>query len=596
MPDLIRRARVKVNGTALTEERIANLYEIFVESSLYVPNMFEMIFHDDHLELIDGSTFNLGSEVEIAFDDGNPRTPQMVVVIKGEITGLEPEFVVGGSHTRLIVRGYDKSHRLYRGVRSEVYLNAKDSDIASQIAGHASLSPQVEATTEVFKHVYQNAQTDMEFLRRRAERIGYEVYAADGKLFFRKPDPTGASIATLKMGEELVSFRPRLSLASQVEKVTVRGWDVQKKEAIVGQATTSKTAPEIGLGKWGGQAAQTAFSAAQTQVFVPVQSQSDANAVAKSILDEVNSAFIEAEGEALGNPALKAGEIIQISDVGTRFSGKYKLTTVRHIFVEGDYRCFFAISGSKPMLVTETLQSSNGDKSRWAGVYPAIVTNNKSESDWGMVKVKYPWLEDKIESYWARLASPGGGAQRGIYFLPEVNDEVLVAFEAGDFNRPYIIGGLYNGKDQPPEAIGNAVSDGNVETRTIKTRIGHLIRLTDKSGSEKIEIIDSKQNTQLIMDMANKKVTIESEGDIELKATKGKILLSSKQIEMSSQMDTKVSAGTNYELSGKAGVKIETPATLNMKATGMATLEGTGPTTVKSAAILTIQGSLVKIN
>jgi uncharacterized protein involved in type VI secretion and phage assembly len=97
-------------------------------------------------------------------------------------------------------------------------------------------------------------------------------------------------------------------------------------------------------------------------------------------------------------------------------------------------------------------------------VYVAIVTNNNAEDDYGQVKVKYPWMDDSQESFWARIAGPGGGKQRGLYFLPEVDDEVLVAFEQGDFNHPYIIGGLYNGKDAPPLAVGDVVSGGKVKS------------------------------------------------------------------------------------------------------------------------------------
>ena len=96
------------------------------------------------------------------------------------------------------------------------------------------------------------------------------------------------------------------------------------------------------------------------------------------------------------------------------------------------------------------------------------------------VKVKYPWLDNEHESNWARVASPGAGATRGLLMTPEVNDEVLVAFEHGDMNRPYVVGGLWNGKDKPQRV---AAKNGKVEFRSLKTRVGHEIMLQDGEGA-----------------------------------------------------------------------------------------------------------------
>ena len=109
------------------------------------------------------------------------------------------------------------------------------------------------------------------------------------------------------------------------------------------------------------------------------------------------------------------------------------------------------------------------------GVGIGIVTNNQDPEGMHRVKVKLPWLSDDQETWWARVSTPMAGSGRGIYFLPEVDDEVLIAFEHGDIRFPYVIGSLWNGKDQPP-----ASNDGNNDTREIKSRSGHIIRLNDK--------------------------------------------------------------------------------------------------------------------
>jgi uncharacterized protein involved in type VI secretion and phage assembly len=169
------------------------------------------------------------------------------------------------------------------------------------------------------------------------------------------------------------------------------------------------------------------------------------------------------------------------------------------------------------------------------------------------VKVTFPWLSDNEESFWARVAAPMAGNDRGLYFLPEVQDEVLVAFEHGDPGFPYVLGALWNGKDKPPANNG----DGKNDIRTIKSRSGHVIRLDDSIDAAKIEIIDSSGKNKIIIDTANNKIEITSSTDIILSATGGTIKLNAQKIEINSSADTKVvaEAGMDIKASGVMNIK-----------------------------------------
>ena len=124
---------------------------------------------------------------------------------------------------------------------------------------------------------------------------------------------------------------------------------------------------------------------------------------------------------------------------------------------------------------------------RYYGVVVGIVTNNQDPNNMARVRVKFPWLSDDNESWWARMAVPMAGSGRGSYFLPEVDDEVLVAFEHGDVRSPYIVGGLWNGKDSPP--ANN--SDGKNNIRVIHKSVTDY--LTDTKWSNTVKFyIDSK--------------------------------------------------------------------------------------------------------
>src|SRR5262249_11123879 len=135
---------------------------------------------------------------------------------------------------------------------------------------------------------------------------------------------------------------------------------------------------------------------------------------------------------------------------------------------------------------------------RLFGLVVGVVTNNQDPDNLGRVKVRFPWLSDSAESHWARIAAP-----RGTYFLPEVDDEVLIAFEHGDPRFPYVLGVLWNGQDAPPTTN----SDGKNNLRLIKSRSGHVIKLNDEDGKETIEIIDKKGKNRIVIDTAKDTLT-----------------------------------------------------------------------------------------
>lgn len=158
---------------------------------------------------------------------------------------------------------------------------------------------------------------------------------------------------------------------------------------------------------------------------------------------------------------------------------------------------------------------------RWYGVYPALVTDISDPDGQGRVKVSLPWSPDtsgaKYEA-WARLATMMAGSSRGSWFVPDANDEVLVAFEAGDTRRPYVIGGLWNGSDSPPESMDGA---GNNYKKVLKSRNGVTVTLDDQDGQEafiaetpggqKITLKDGPGSVEIV-DSNGNSVKLESSG------------------------------------------------------------------------------------
>ena len=186
---------------------------------------------------------------------------------------------------------------------------------------------------------------------------------------------------------------------------------------------------------------------------------------------------------------------------------------------------------------------------RWYGVFPALVSDIKDPDSQGRVKVTLPWSPDTDSSryeVWARVATLMGGDNRGSWFIPDVDDEVLVVFEGGDPRRPYVIGGLWNGKDSPPETMDGS---GNNYLKVIRSRNGVKVTFDDTDGQEqlvletpagqKITMKDSPASVEVV-DSNGNSVKLETSG-ITVNAS-AKVTISASQVAVSAGMVT-VDAG-----------------------------------------------------
>jgi uncharacterized protein involved in type VI secretion and phage assembly len=192
------------------------------------------------------------------------------------------------------------------------------------------------------------------------------------------------------------------------------------------------------------------------------------------------------------------------------------------------------------------------------GVAIALVTQNRDPDGLGRVKLRFPWYSSTHESTWVRIAVPMAGAEQGTYFLPELGQEVLVAFEREDVRFPIVIGALWNGTAKPP--LGN--DDGKNDQRVIRSRKQHHLLFDDGSKG----VVELKLND-------GKKVTIDDDG---IRADDGQ--------------------GNKIAIDSKSGaISLEATGTLSIKATSIS-IEATGTLEMKSSATMTIRGSLVQIN
>jgi phage protein D/phage baseplate assembly protein gpV len=553
---------IKRSGSFLANEVMDTLEYVEVETVVNMPASFLLRFHLGlHPETMLGM-FSLGDEIVIQF---NNASDVLTEVLKAEVTSVEPEFYEDMT-AALVVRGYHKGHRLNRGVKARTFVQVKDSDVVSTLCSEVSLSAQSKATTEVYPIIAQAGVSNLALLQELADRNGYELRFEGNNLYFRPPQETQP--ISLKWGSSMRRFSPRLSAGRQVNQVTVRGWDPKQKREIVGVSSSSA----------GGSAAQAVFGDAKhLEVRRQVTSQASATALAQAIHKAINAGYKEAEGVAMGNADLVAGKAISVTQFGDRFNGTYYLTSARHVYTPQGYDVYFTAEGRRPFSLSNARASATAPASPplsgWWGVYTALVSNNNPpDADMLSVKVKFPWLDDTFESGWARVVAPGAGSQRGLQWIPEVNDEVLVAFENGDFTRPYVLGGVWNGTDAAVDAASAAVSGGKVNLRKFKSRTGHTITFDDTEGATKLIIQDGKQKVTITLEADGNKLTIDCQGETTI-TSQGKISLKG-------QADIDITAQGKLTLKGSGGFLMETGANGDVKAGG----------------ILNVKGSMVNIN
>jgi phage protein D/phage baseplate assembly protein gpV len=472
---------IKVDGAPLRTELYARLMLVHVEESVQLPDSFALHFDDPHFELFDEDKFTFGTRIEIAFQaEADP-----VVVTSGEVTAVSVEPGVSGRH-ELVITGLDLTHRLARGGKSRAFTHMTDADIARRIAGEHGLDTDIDGTSEVREHTHQHGETDYALLRRLASRIGYDFWITERTFHFKRRPAGRTQAPALVWGENLLSFTVRFASSEACDEVEVTGWDPIGKKAVTGRAKNPDPGTDAPAAREFASAARRGFGAVTRRAGqYPVSTQAEADARANALLLKASGGGVVLRGEAAGNPWLGAGHEVKLDRVGRRLAGKYRVTSVEHIY--GSNRPYVTrfVCGGKDADGLADLIGGGGvtgryDQKGWGSLVVGLVTNNDDKEGHGRVKVKFPTLSED-ESAWARMVLPGAGDKRGMQWLPEVGDEVLVGFELDDKARPVVLGGLWSRTDKPP--ADNPTQGGKVKERILASRKDHRLVFTDDPKS-----------------------------------------------------------------------------------------------------------------
>jgi phage protein D len=612
---------VEVAGRALPAGLANTMVEAYVDDSRTLPDVFLLRFRDPGRVLLEQAGIAIGTKVRLSAHAGGRAGPQPL--LSGSVTALEAEIDDTGTYT--VVRGVDDSYRLFRGRRVASYQNMTLSDICTQVARRAGLRPgRMDVAGPVLEHVVQPNVSDWEFVRGLVEEAGAQVYVADGQLHVARPTEAsggpGASeraqsnALVLEMGDNLLRCRAGVSAAEQVSSVEVRGWDVRAKQPLVGHADAG-TAATLDVGVSAAEVARPFGQAAFVAGDVPYGSQAEVDQAARALAARIAGSFAELEAVIRGNPQVCAGKAVTLAGVGAPFEGRYTVTSCRHVFDAGrGYETWITVSGEQERSLFGLTGGSTGVTgagSLCSGLANATVSDTKDPEGLGRVRVSFPWLSDTYTSDWARTAQ-ASGTGGGQAFVPEVGEEVLIGFEQGRLERPYVLAGLYNGQDKPQQGSGDGEeahavdpTSGAVNKRALASPGGNKIEMLDTaSGPQGVRLVTGDGKLKINLDQRGTTIVVHSDGTVEIDATQQVSIKAGSGVVLDAGGGAVELTGQSVKLTARSGVTVDggngrvalsSGGAVEVRGRQVA-VTGTSRTELKGGETLSVNAPMVRIN
>lgn len=467
----------------------------------------------------------------------------------------------------LIIECKDEAVKLTIGRKSKYFYDVKDSEAFEEIIDAYGLEKDVEATNFSHKELVQYNTSDWDFIVSRAQASGKLCFVENGKITISKPNVTAASVETVTFGASLLDFDAEIDARNQFAKVSSYSWDYSNQELVEieaadpgvslnGNLSPSDLAGTIELEnlelRHGGNISD-----------VELQDWADA----KLLFQQLSK--IRGRVKFQGIPAVKPNTIITLEGVGDRFNGKAYITGVFHEISEGNWT-IDAQFGLNPEWFSETFDihtpTGSGIIPAIKGLHTGIVTQLESDPNGeDRILVKIPIINNEEQGIWCRVASPDAGENRGIFFRPEIEDEVIIGFINEDPNNAIVLGMLHSSGKPAPITAADANHQKGIVTRSemkvlfddekksigIETPAGKKITLDEDKG---VIIIEDENSNVITID--SKGIKMESAGNIELKAT-GDVKIEGTNVS--------VIASAQFKAEGSAGAELSSGATAILK-------------------------------
>lgn len=565
--------RIKINGEALP--RTIGISGVHVSKVVNKISWAKFVVMDgsaadSDFPLSNGDQFVPGNTVEISA--GTPDN--QLTIFKGIITkqGLSvrqskvPELVVECRHQAVkstIVK------------RSKCYHESTDDNAISealQASGVTDLD--IESTTISHKELVQYNCTDWDFAVMRAELCGKMILTNDEKITMKKPDFSAQAALSLLFGATIIELDAEIDSRTQYKAVKAKAWD------MANQAVVESDATEPALSQQGDIDADTLSDVTAQEEFLLQHSAAIAEDELKMWADaqllKSRLARIRGRVKLDGVATINAGDMVDLGGIGNRFNGTAFVSGVRHDYNLAEGWKTQLQFGNSPDWFADSIpvntQKAGGMLPGVVGLHTGIVTDNADPSGEFRVRVKFPYINPDDDGVWARIALTDAGDQRGMFFRPEVGDEIVAGFLYDDPNYPVILGMLHSSAKASPLSPSN---DNNQKGYTSREKL-LLIFDDDKKeinietpGGNKIKISDDAKGIKM-EDLNGNKIEMNDQG-----------------ITISSPMKIEITAGTDLKLSA---------ANLTVAADSSLSMSGSGSSKLESSGSLTLKGSMVMIN
>ena len=520
-----------------------NSYEVILEQKTNAHDTFSIIVPDDALDTYEGFVMEnskklLGKKISLSYWQYGSENQ----VFSGIVTGLKNRKESG--YGKLVITGHSPSILLENGRADRSFEQLSLSQIVKEIGVNYPQEGKIHAEEQelnvrrVLPYTVQSQESDFGFIQRLATRYGEYFYYNGKELIFGNK---AEAVLELSEGRELIELEFELGLRAQ--GFSGLAYDAEKGESIQHNAQEVQT-------EWKENALQAVAVQASKQLFgnapKSVCSGSEKSQELEEMLlkeKENRESLIWVRGRSRDS-RLKNGSRAKLTDINGRAMETYRIVEIRHYY-NGDeyYNEFVGVSDvlHPPYQNSGAFPKSHEQMGR--------VVENADPLELGRVRVQMVWQEAGSEKTpWIRLLQPHSGSGKGFYFVPEIGEEVLVGFQGGNAEKPYVIGAQYNGKEK------SGYADKENSIKAVHTRSGHKLVFTE---DESILITD-KSGNEILLDTKGSNITITAPETMTLNAKNLNINVSQNMTtNVGNNMITNVTNDTTISIGGNHQIDIE---------------------------------------
>jgi Rhs element Vgr protein len=467
----------------------------------------------------------------------------------------------------------DKAVKMVDSRKSKYFHDVTDSDVMEEIITDNGLTAQVEATSVQHKELVQYNAMAWDFIVTRAEANGMVVMVEDGIVKIAKPDASTEPVALGTYGQNLHEFEGEMDARNQENGLKAVSWSYANQESTEAEAT-EPTPPQQGNITGVDEAAHTGFEA-ETLFHSGHVDQNELQAWADAALLKSRLAKLRGRAKIQGNAAAKPGTVIQLAGLGDRFNGNAYVSAVHHNIGNGSWWMDVQFGLDPEWFATENdvnAPLASAMLPAIHGLQVGLVTDLEDPDGEDRVQVKLPVIDNADTGIWARQALLYAGSDRSSYFKPEVGDEVIVGFLNDDPRDAVILGAVHSSANPAPyDASNDNFKKGLVTASGLKMEF---------DDDRKMYLLETPAGSKIDIDDSGTGIILEDRHGNKIEMSSGGITISSaSNLELKAVQDVKMQ-----------GINVETKAAATYKA------EGTAGAEVSTSAILTLKGSLVKIN